>query len=74
MRYEKHTTGGGFDADKELMNFLNALPKHHQVVTIQAGKYGSYHGLDEEYERGYMIVVDTSPHVPHFTDDEGKII
>lgn len=59
MRYVKHTVGGGWKADEELLKFLNQLPASHRVVHVQKGRYGVYHGLNEAHEAGYMIVVDT---------------
>lgn len=57
MRYAIHKTGGGFLADNELVNFLNSLQDTDRVISIEPGRYGKYHGLDEENEAGYKIIV-----------------
>ncbi|QIG76466.1 hypothetical protein EVC26_020 [Rhizobium phage RHph_I72] len=56
MRYVQHIIEGG---PKELMNLLNSFSPSDRVIHIEKGRFGKWHGLDEEYEWGYMVITET---------------
>ncbi len=57
MKYTIHKVGGGYRADEQLLEFLNALPGTTRVISVEAGRYGKWHGLDEENEHGYKLIL-----------------
>lgn len=54
MKYEIHTVEGVW---QDLEKFLNSLSDYHEVVSIHPGRHGKWHGLAEEYEHGFKVVV-----------------
>lgn len=57
MTYSFVKVGSGINADRELLEFLNKLPETTRIVSVEAGRFGKWHGLDEEYERGYKVLL-----------------
>ena len=57
MSFRIEKVGSGFHADKELLEFLNALPDTTRVVQVIPGRFGKWHGLDEEHEHGYKVLL-----------------
>lgn len=43
-----------------LQKCLDAIADHERLVSVIAGKYGPYHGLDEEKEAGYRLIIETT--------------